>query len=575
MTDLAGQSLGDLLVRSYDADPEVIQRGLELLDESGLPESRLGEVLVDELEVDPESVARALAEMRGFPFLEEVDIDRDLHKEIRSVPLTTLRSMGIIPFARDETWLDVALSNPDRFEGIELMENRFGLPARVHIATRPLIYQHLNKIFEEAENTAEDVIDELEADASLLDDAINAPADLLEATDDDAPIIRLVNRILFQAVRDRASDIHIEPMEDELVVRLRIDGILYPILRPPKQLQPSIVSRVKIMAGMNIAEKRLPQDGRIRIRIAGRDIDIRASSLPTSHGERLVLRLLDRSQILLQLEDLGFEEKAMTRWRGLIRRPHGIILVTGPTGSGKTTTLYASLSEINSPDKNILTIEDPVEYQLPGIGQMNVNAKIDLSFAAGLRTILRQDPDVILVGEIRDLETAEIAIQASLTGHLVFSTLHTNDAPGALTRLVDMGVEPFLVASSLVAVAGQRLVRSICPDCRTSVEPTAAALKELGLTKKDLPDGVVYEGAGCDNCMQTGYRGRYAISELMLIDEKVRQLVAQNKDANAIRKVAVANGMLGLREDGARMVALGRTTVAEVLRVTQEEVLEE
>ncbi|RMF16637.1 MAG: type II secretion system protein GspE, partial [Candidatus Dadabacteria bacterium] len=289
----------------------------------------------------------------------------------------------------------------------------------------------------------------------------------------------------------------------------------------------------------------------------------------------LVLRILDTSQVILDLEQLGVEADTMERWRTLIRRPHGIILVTGPTGSGKTTTLYASLSEINSPDKNILTIEDPVEYQLQGIGQMNVNPKIDLTFASGLRTILRQDPDVILVGEIRDLETAEIAIQASLTGHLVFSTLHTNDAPGAVTRLVDMGVEPFLVASSLMAVSGQRLVRKICPDCRTPVEVPAAALREIGLTVDDLPEGTVFEGAGCERCMGTGYKGRIAINELMLISERIRSMITQNKDSGAIRKVAVGEGMRGLREDGARKVARGLTTISEVLRVTQEDLMDQ
>lgn len=566
--------LGEILVRDFGVGPDVLQRALDM-QQSG-EGGRIGGILEDTFKVDSRLIAEALARQRGLPFIDQIEIADELQREVRGMSLIALRAQGVLPFAVDADWLDVAIVDPDSVDGVELLEARFNLPARLHVVAPAVFRERLNRIFQEAENSAEDVIHEMNEDLLLEDtDLSNAPMDLLEATDEDAPIIRLVNRVLFQAVRDRASDIHIEPMEDELIIRFRIDGVLYPILKPPKQLQASVTSRVKIMAGMNIAEKRLPQDGRIRIRIAGKDVDIRASCLPTSHGERLVLRILDTSQVILNLEQLGVEDDIKEKWSKLIERPHGIILVTGPTGSGKTTTLYASLSQINSTDLNILTIEDPVEYQLKGIGQMHVNPKIDLTFASGLRTILRQDPDVILVGEIRDLETAEIAIQASLTGHLVFSTLHTNDAPGAVTRLVDMGVEPFLVASSLVAVSGQRLVRKLCNQCRHAITPQPEALKEIGLKMSDLIDGVIYEGKGCTACMGTGYRGRVAINELMLISESIRALIIQNKDSTSIRRVAVKEGMRGLREDGARKVVAGKTTIAEVLRVTQEELIDE
>jgi general secretion pathway protein E len=384
-----------------------------------------------------------------------------------------------------------------------------------------------------------------------------------------------VNSLLFRAAKERASDIHIEPMERELLVRFRIDGVLQEIIKPPKRYQNSIVSRVKVMGQLNIAEKRLPQDGRIRIKLAGRDIDIRLSTIPCTFGERIVMRLLDKNTTLLDLTDIGMGVDTMRGMDQVIRRSHGIILVTGPTGSGKTTTLYAALSRINTPDLNILTVEDPVEYQLRGISQMAINPKIGLSFAAGLRSFLRQDPDVIMVGEIRDRETAEIAIQASLTGHLVFSTVHTNDAASAITRLVDMGVEPFLVASSLMAVMAQRLVRRVCPHCREAYRPTAEELKEVALTPEAVAragNPTIYRARGCDACGGTGYRGRTGIYELLLVDDDIRQLTLKNVDSSTIKRTGVQKGMLTLLDDGARKVLAGETTLAEVLSVTQEDI---
>ena len=398
------------------------------------------------------------------------------------------------------------------------------------------------------------------------------PLDLLES-DDSAPIIKLVNGILSQAVKDRASDIHIEVFEKEMVVRFRVDGMMYDVLSPPKRFQPAITSRVKVMAGLNIAEKRLPQDGRIRLRIAGRDIDLRVSSIPTAFGERIVLRLLDRAQAVeaINLDHLGFSGDNLRRLDRLIRQSHGIILATGPTGSGKSTTLYACLSRINSPEKNIITIEDPIEYQLRGVGQMQVNPKIDLTFASGLRSILRQDPDVIMVGEIRDSETAEIAIQAALTGHLVFSTLHTNDSFGAVTRLVDMGIEPFLVSSSILAVLAQRLVRKLCVDCREPYAPGETELARIGLNGIETAANIC-KPKGCRSCRNTGYRGRMAIQELMVMDDEIRSLVMQNADAATLRRKCTGQGMTLLRRDGAARVLRGETSIEELLRVTQEEI---
>jgi general secretion pathway protein E len=447
-------------------------------------------------------------------------------------------------------------------------------PIRVVVAPGPLIVDAINRIYDAASNSASDLMEGLNEDRlEMMAQDFEETQDLLDA-DEEAPIIRLVNSLLFQAVKDRASDIHIEPYERDLTVRFRIDGILYDIISPPKRFQPVIISRIKIMAGANIAEKRLPQDGRIRIKLAGKEVDIRVSTVPTAYGERVVMRLLDRSATILQLDELGLDGHKLELVDSLVHQSHGIVLVTGPTGSGKTTTLYAGLSRINSTDKNIITIEDPIEYQLHGVGQIQVNPKIELTFAGGLRSILRQDPDVIMVGEIRDTETAKIAIQAALTGHLVFSTLHTNDSCGAITRLIEMGIEPFLVASSVIAVMAQRLLRRVCPSCRVPYRPSMEELRQLGISADDLEGRSVYRiGPGCPDCKQTGYRGRLGIHELLVIDDEVRNLTMKSSDSSSIRRVAAAKGMTSLREDGAEKVLRGLTTIEEVLRVTQEDLV--
>ena len=473
----------------------------------------------------------------------------------------------------------IAMSDPLHLDSLDDAQLLLGQPVTMALASPKAILNCINELYDRSSDAAQQVIEDLSAGSlDLLASELQEPQDLLEETD-EAPIIRLINSVLFEAVKQRASDIHFESFERDLEIRYRIDGILYKILSPPKRVQASVFSRIKIMAGLNIAERRLPQDGRIGIKIAGREVDIRVSVIPTAHGERVVLRLLDKSTKLLNLEDIGLFDDQLETIKRLIEMSHGIILVTGPTGSGKTTTLYASLSKINSPDKNIITVEDPIEYQLKGIGQMQVNPKIDLTFSNGLRSILRQDPDIIMIGEIRDVETAEIAVHASLTGHLVFSTLHTNDAAGAITRLLDMGIEPFLVSSSVLAIIAQRLVRTICERCRQAYNPTSDELNKLGVStqrprtaqKSGSGNLRFFRGAGCEDCMRTGYHGRTAIYEILLLEDELRQMILSKSDANMIKNRAMTKGMRTLRHDGARKVLQGLTTTEEVLRVTQEE----
>ncbi len=524
--------------------------------------------------IGPEAEARARAEEFDLPFSPRIaaaDVDGAL---LATVPMQFARRNLILPLHREGDAVLVALADPRTLGPLDDLRVLFGAPTRPVIVPADALGDAINRAYDLASGSAADLMGNLEEERlDLIATELEEPRDLLEASD-EAPIIRLVNSLLFQAVKDRASDIHIEPFERVLTVRFRIDGILYDVISPPKRFQPVIISRVKVMAGLDIAEKRLPQDGRIRTKVAGKDIDVRVSVIPTAYGERVVLRLLDRAATLLGLEELGLTGRSLTLVERLIRQSHGIVLVTGPTGSGKTTTLYAALSTINSTERNIITIEDPIEYQLQGVGQMQVNPKIDLTFASGLRSILRQDPDVIMVGEIRDGETAEIAIQAALTGHLVFSTLHTNDSASAVTRLVEMGTEPFLVSSSVLGVMAQRLLRRVCDHCRRVMRPTAEMLAEIGLTSEQVAGRTLYaSGAGCDACKQTGYRGRTGIHELLVVDDEVRALIMKNADASAIRRAAADAGMVTLREDGAAKVLAGETTLEEVLRVTQEDLL--
>ncbi|HET6419411.1 MAG TPA: type II secretion system ATPase GspE [Geobacteraceae bacterium] len=507
---------------------------------------------------------KTVASRLGLPFQEEVGDSQVDPALLARLPLAFVRSHKILPLREADGKLIVATGDPADLLALDELQGVFGMPVQAVATPAQAVLEAINRLYSRLSGSAQDVVEELEGeDLSTIATEFNEPRDLLDLTE-EAPVIRLLNSILFQAVKERASDIHIEPYERDMEVRFRIDGILYKKLAPPKIVQDALISRVKIMSGLNIAEKRLPQDGRIRVIVAGRDVDIRVSIVPTFFGERVVLRLLDKQKGILSLEDIGLSRTGVSIMERLLSRSNGIILVTGPTGSGKSTTLYAALNRLNSTEKNIITIEDPIEYQLKGVGQIQVNPKIDLTFANGLRSILRQDPDIIMVGEIRDVETAEIAIQASLTGHLVLSTLHTNDSATAIARLIDMGIEPFMVASSLSAVLAQRLVRLICPHCKEEYSP------ERQYPGIELPPRL-YRGKGCDKCFGLGTMGRTIIHELLLVDADICSMIIRREPAGVIKEHAVSRGMNTLREDGLQKAAAGITSIEEVLRVTQED----
>ncbi|MCC6620246.1 MAG: type II secretion system ATPase GspE [Deltaproteobacteria bacterium] len=551
----------------------VLQNALEVQHDRG---GRLADILLAMQACSEATLASALAEQYGLPLMESIDVDKVDTKLVANLSLGWARQHVVLPLQASADVLTIAIADPLETWGVDDLRALFiGHEIELVVAPKNKLMEAIHTVFDRRA-AADQVVDDLESepidgDVSAEDFSFDEK-DILEEGD-EAPIIRLVNSVMAQAIKERASDIHIEPFEKDIVIRFRKDGVLKEIVRAPKRFQASIASRIKIMGGLNSAEKRLPQDGRVRVKIAGRDVDLRLSTVPTAFGERIVLRILDKQSVLLDLELLGFRKENLETINDLIERPHGIILVTGPTGSGKTTTLYGALARINTPDRNILTIEDPVEYQIPGIGQMQVNRKIDFTFARGLRAILRQDPDVILIGEIRDLETAENAVQASLTGHLVFATLHTNDAPSAFTRLTDMGVEPFLSASSVIAVMAQRLVRKLCNTCRERYVPLPDELHKIGFANpaEVRQTGTFYRAVGCNECFQSGYRGRMGIHELMLINDDIRALVMQSTAANLIKRAAMKAGMKTLREDGALKVLAGQTSIDEVMRVTAED----
>lgn len=522
--------------------------------------------------VDPLSVAQSLSQLSGLPVLESFDPELLDPELIRPLPMGMAREMGVLPLYLSEGELIVAISELASVRALDDIRVLLNYPVRPVLMPVDVMDKTLNIAYDRASQSASAVLQDVDGEVKDGEDLFLDDADLLDDPN-EAPIIRFVNALLTQAIKERASDIHIEPFEKDLIVRYRIDGVLYESIRPPSKFKNSIVSRIKIMSGLNIAEKRLPQDGRIRRRMGGREIDLRVSTVPVRHGERVVMRILEKGEVLA-LESIGMEGETLTTFRGLIRKPHGILLVSGPTGSGKSTTLYSAISEINSPDKNILTIEDPVEYELTGIGQVQVNHKIDLTFASALRAFLRQDPDVILVGEIRDGETAGNAVQASLTGHLVFSTIHTNDSAGAFARIVDMGVEPFLVASSILGVLAQRLVRKLCNHCKEPYTPTDLELADMRLSRAEVP-GQVYRNVGCDECSGHGYRGRSGIFEFLPAYDEVKSLVIANADAGTVARKAQELGMTTLWEDGIRKVVNGVTTFDEVLRVTRDDSVEE
>jgi general secretion pathway protein E len=543
---------------------------------------RLDEALLRCPYFTEESVLRLFAAALGREFLEEIPVKAVPAEFVEAVPAAYAQHHYLIGIKTDEDdgELIVVLSKPLDSNALDNVSKMTGMPVKSAIATRTAITAVIDVAYEQRSTVIEEVAEELDSqNLDQLVDEVATSDDLLDVVN-RPPVIRLCNDILFRALQLRASDIHVHPYEAKIQIRYRIDGILYDVLSLNRNVLPLIISRIKVMAGMDIAERRLPQDGRCSVRLGHREVDLRISTVPTSYGERSVLRILDKSTGLFALDELGLWGGDLNRFDSLLNRSHGVIFVTGPTGSGKSTTLYACLNRINSAEKNVITIEDPIEYQLEGISQIQVASKKGMTFATSLRHVLRQDPDVIMVGEVRDIETARMAIQSSLTGHLVFSTLHTNDSAGAVSRLLDLGVEPYLVSSSLIAIMAQRLVRKVCPDCRQVYEPTAREMRELGLGSADAVlsgagegEGGFFVGAGCDRCFQTGYRGRTGVYELMLIDEEVQELIYRRESAGVVKKSALNAGLQTLRMDGARKVLAGVTTIAEVLRVTQADVM--
>ncbi len=564
--------IGEILVEKEGLRHEQLKECLEIQKQDG---RRIGEILLEKGYVSEGALLEALSIQNGIPYLDRIEesvVDKEL---LSQVPLAFAKKNKMIPLYADDGIVTVAVADPLNIQPLDDIGLLLHRDVEMVLTREKNIIDAINLYYHHDTRAAEKVVEEMREEekerAEVYNIAEEETEDLMDVAE-KAPIIKLINTVIFQAVKERASDIHIEATEKDLKVRFRVDGVLYHRLTPPRQYHAAIISRIKIMAKLNIAERRLPQDGKIAIRVAGRDVDIRVSVIPTVNGERIVLRLLDRASVLISLESLGMHEDTLEKIAKLIRLSHGIILVTGPTGSGKTTTLYASLSKINSETLNIITIEDPVEYQLQGIAQIHVKPKIDLTFANGLRSILRHDPDIIMVGEIRDYETAEIATHASLTGHLVFSTLHTNDAPGAVTRLVDMGVEPYLVSSSVIAILAQRLVRVVCSECKEPYKPEESALAEIGLTPDQVSNGTIYRSRGCTHCLETGFKGRRGIFELLIIDGAVRRLILDRADSNTIKETAIKRGMRTLRFDGALTVVEGLTTIEEVMRVTQQDI---
>jgi general secretion pathway protein E len=567
MRPMKWRKLGEILINDQGIPEEIIRGALQ---EQDVNHARLGQILKARGEMSDTMLAEALASQSGVDYIAEPNINATALELLTTIPIGYAKEHLAIPLDIQGQTIRLAVADPSNNRVLNDLSVMTGCRIIPVIASAERILRAINQGYEALSGGGGGMMEDISHGDIAVEDKLQVD-DLLD-TSDEAPVIRFVNGLLTQAYRQRASDIHIEPFETEAVIRIRIDGILYESQRPPHRALANIVSRVKIMANLDIAEKRLPQDGRLSVRIAGKDVDIRVSTLPTAFGERVVLRLLDKSSGVLGLEQIGIDARTLPQIQKMIHKNHGIFLVTGPTGAGKTTTLYSALTSINSREQNIITVEDPIEYQLAGVGQIQVNPKINLTFAQGLRSILRQDPDVIMVGEIRDSETAKIAVQAALTGHLVFSTLHTNDSAGALARLVEMGVEPFLAASALLGVLAQRLVRTICPHCRVSYHPDESVLVQL-FEGQPVPKGAVFfRGRGCSHCMQVGYLGRTGLYEMLEVTDAIRALVTSNADAATIRKQAQKDGMRPLRLSGLDKVLAGQTTIEEVLRVTQEEV---
>jgi type IV pilus assembly protein PilB len=573
------------MAKSRDWTEILVRRGVigpdQLKEANRNPSVPVEESLVKMGYADADDIMKAKAEQHGLPFVElkEIEIPASV---IELVPESLARENFVMPLSQQGGIIRVIMHDPLDFETIDKLRFVLNREIEVSLAPKESIVEAINKYYGSATSETESVDSMLQEftdtaiDFSEDGGALGSKSSVTNTLEEgDAPVIKLVHLIIQEAVTMRASDIHIEPFADRVRIRYRIDGVLMERDNAPRRLLGAIISRIKIMGFIDIAEKRRPQDGRIKILVAGKDIDMRVSIIPTSHGQSVVMRILDRENIKVGLQDLGFGDEDFARFKTLIKRPNGILLVTGPTGSGKTTTLYAALNELNRPDTKIITAEDPVEYYLPGVNQCEVKAKIGMTFARIIRAMLRQNPNILLVGEIRDLETAETAIQASLTGHLVFSTLHTNDAPSAITRLVDIGIQPFLVASSVLAIMAQRLVRKVCPKCKVRYEPPAHLLAGLGLRPEIAKKANFMRGKGCNHCNKKGYRGRQGIYELMTMTPQVREMAFKGESTLNVRKLARKQGMRTLFEDGIIKAIRGITTIEEVLRITQRDMVSE
>jgi len=568
---LRGRPLGRILMKMGILSREKVHECLEIQKQRG-GDVRLGQILLELGLVDETHLQVALAAKRGMEYvsIEGLTVSPEV---IEKVPAQMAKTYHIIPveYNKDKNELAVVLDNVDNFRATDDLRTLMGFNVTAKITDRDALESALTKYYETQDEGITELIDEIQSDAFLAEfEGRSASIDLdeLKELSESNPVKKLLNLVLLQAIRDKASDIHFEPFENEYKMRYRIDGVLYEMIPPPKYIAAALSSRIKVMASLDIAERRLPQDGRISLTVQGNPVDLRVSVLPTMFGESVVLRVLDRSQLSFDLEKLGLGPLDVKVVRQLIHRPNGIIIVTGPTGCGKTTTLYSALSELNSIDVKIITTEDPVEYDIDGLIQVQMKPDIGLTFARCLRSILRQDPDIILVGEIRDLETAEIAAQASLTGHLVFTTLHTNDAPSTVARLLDLGVEPFLITATVEGICSQRLVRKICTSCKTAYEPNEVQLKELRLTEEDIKGKKFYYGRGCNKCNGTGYRGRTGIFEIMLFDDEIRDLIMNRASTNVLRTAAEKKGMVVLRENGLTAIYSGITSIDEVVKET-------
>ena len=555
--------IGELLLRYTSLTEEQLQDALNMQKESGM---LIGDILLKKNFIHPHDIVKVICHQINIPYVNEIKIDEIDHALVENIPINYAKTNELIPILKTDYSVSVVMSDPFNMDVVNDLQELFQREVKILVCSPLKIQEAINRVYEKINR---DLVDSLEDEFSDSLD-LDGPIDILDAGADEAPVIRFVNSIIFRSVKEGASDVHIEPYERESIYRFRINGIMTEVLRQPIATHASVSARIKVLAKLDIAEKRLPQDGRIKIKMAGKDVDIRLSTVPVQNGERIVMRVLEKSSKILRLEELGFHGGTLENLDELIRRKHGILYVCGPTGSGKTTTLFACLDRINSPDKMIITVEDPVEYEISGVSQIQVNHKIELTFARALRSIVRQDPDVIMVGETRDLETAQTAIEASLTGHFVFSTIHTNDAPSSPTRLIEMGVQPFLIASSLVGVMAQRLVQVLCKECKLPHKMTEEELNVFGISK--LPtNATIFRPEGCPKCNYRGYEGRTVVSELMLIDDSIRSLILQRADAAQIKKAAIKQGMKTLRDDAIYKVFEGIISVDEVIRVINED----